>query len=48
MLLRSVAPFSIDSPHTGGTHYDPAYPAIPAAAISIEDAEMLQRMFDRG
>jgi carboxypeptidase Q len=48
MLLRSVTPFSIDSPHTGSTHYDPNFPLIPAAAISLEDAEMLQRMQDRG
>jgi carboxypeptidase Q len=40
MLLRSVTPFSIDSPHTGTTHYDSSLPLIPAAAISVEDAEM--------
>ena len=44
VLLRSVASFSIDSPHTGMQTYDVRYPKIPIAAISIEDAEMLARM----
>ena len=48
MLLRSVATFSIQSPHTGGLRYDPAVTKIPAAALSIEDAEMLDRMQARG
>ncbi len=43
-----MAPYSIDSPHTGVTHYNASFPAIPAAAISIEDSEMFQRMQDRG
>jgi carboxypeptidase Q len=29
-------------------NYDPQQPKIPAAAISIEGAELLQRMYDRG
>ena len=48
MLLRSVATFSIQSPHTGGLRYDPAVTKIPAAALSVEDAEMLDRMQARG
>ena len=28
--------------------YDPKYPSIPCAAITVEDAEMFQRMQDRG
>ncbi len=47
-LIRSIASFSIQSPHTGSTRYDPAVTKIPAAALSIEDAEMLHRMQDRG
>ncbi len=42
-----MTPFSIDSPHTGLLSYDEKYPKIPAAAISVEDAEMFQRMQDR-
>lgn len=47
-LIRSIETFSIQSPHTGATRYDPAAPKIPAAALSIEDAQMLHRMQDRG
>lgn len=47
-LIRSIESFSIQSPHTGSTRYDPAVPKIPAAALSIEDAELLHRMQDRG
>jgi len=47
-LIRSIESFSISSPHTGATRYDAATPKIPIAALSIEDAEMLHRMQDRG
>jgi carboxypeptidase Q len=47
-LIRSVASFSIGSPHTGRTSYDSTAPKIPAAALSVEDAMMLHRMQDRG
>src|SRR6185369_2012681 len=47
-IVRSVTPVSLQSPHTGGMNYDPQQPKIPAAAISIEGAELLQRMYDRG
>ncbi len=47
-LIRSIASFSIQSPHTGSTRYDPAVVKIPAAALSVEDAEMLHRMANRG
>ena len=49
-LVRSVTPQSLRSPHTGGMTYDSTgrLRKIPAAAISVEDAEMLQRMQDRG
>ncbi len=47
-LIRSVTPYSIQSPHTGGMHYEDAVPKIPHAAITAEDAEMMQRMQDRG
>lgn len=48
VLVRSVTPVSLQSPHTGGLNYDQRQPKIPAAAISIEAAELLQRMHDRG
>src|SRR5690348_6257327 len=43
-LVRSIASFSIRSPHTGVTFYDSTAPRIPAAALSVEDAMMLHRM----
>jgi carboxypeptidase Q len=51
MLVRSVTPRSLRSPHTGGmSPYDTTrgLRRIPGAAISVEDAELLQRMQDRG
>jgi carboxypeptidase Q len=50
-LVRSVTPRSLQSPHTGAmAPYDTTgrIRKIPAAAVSVEDAEMLQRMQDRG
>jgi len=47
-LVRTVGAFSIASPHTGGMEYDDKVTKIPTAAIAIEDAEMLQRLFNRG
>jgi carboxypeptidase Q len=47
-LIRSVAAYSIRSPHTGTLTYDSTAPQIPAAALSVEDAMMLHRMSDRG
>lgn len=47
-LVRSVASFSIQSPHTGSMSYDSTVARIPAAALSVEDAMMLHRMSDRG
>ena len=47
-LVRSVTPVSLQTPHTGAMRYDPRYPRIPAAAVTIEDAELLQRLYDSG
>lgn len=46
-LVRSVTPDSIESVHTGIQFYDSKYPSIPVAAITKEDAEMMQRMQQR-
>ncbi len=43
-LVRSVTPVSLQSPHTGALDYDPGAPRIPAAAVTIEDAELLSRL----
>jgi carboxypeptidase Q len=47
-LIRSVASFSIRSPHTGVMHYDSTVARIPGAALSGEDAMMLRRFQERG
>jgi carboxypeptidase Q len=43
-----VTPVSLRSPHTGSLVYDSTAAPIPAAALTIEDAQMLHRMQDRG
>jgi carboxypeptidase Q len=48
VLVRSVTPHSLATPHTGAMLYDSAGPRIPAAAVTIEDAQLLHRLQDRG
>lgn len=47
-LIRSVGPFSLQTPHTGGMAYQDNIPKIPHAAITLEDAEELARFQRRG
>ena len=48
MLLRSVGPMGLRTTHTGGMQYGDEAPKIPAAAISVEDAQRIHRIVDRG
>ncbi len=48
VLLRSVTPAGLRTPHTGSLNYAADAPKIPAAAISIEDAMMIARLFRSG
>jgi carboxypeptidase Q len=48
MLLRSVGPIGLRTTHTGGMQYGDEAPKIPAAAISVEDAQRIHRLVDRG
>lgn len=47
-LVRSVTTVSLRTPHTGGMGYADNVPKIPAAAVTIEDAETIHRMLARG
>lgn len=43
-LVRSVTAKSLSTPHTGAMRYDPDQPKIPTASITVEDAELLDRL----
>jgi carboxypeptidase Q len=47
-FVRSLATASMRSPHTGMTQFEKGEVAIPAAAISVEDAELLHRLLAAG
>ncbi|XP_066482588.1 carboxypeptidase Q isoform X2 [Tiliqua scincoides] len=47
-LIKSITPFSINSPHTGMQSYNSNVPKIPTASISVEDAELMARLASRG
>lgn len=46
-LVRSITPFSIGSPHTGMQSYEDGVVQIPVAALTVEDSEMLLRLYRR-
>ena len=48
VLVRAITPLAMQLPHTGTTAYDETQPKIPAAAISLEDAMMLDRLQAEG
>ncbi|XP_077524739.1 carboxypeptidase Q-like [Amblyomma americanum] len=47
-LVRSAAPASLYTLHTGMLAYTPGEPKVPAAAVTIEDADFLTRLVERG
>lgn len=47
-MIRSVTPYSMRTPHTGGMAYDSTVTKIPHFAITPEDADMIARMVGRG
>ncbi|HRX87612.1 MAG TPA: M20/M25/M40 family metallo-hydrolase [Phycisphaerae bacterium] len=47
-LIRSVTAHSLRTPHTGMMRYGDAVDRIPAAALTVEDAEMIARLQARG
>src|SRR5262245_44165023 len=48
VLVRSVGPIGLRTTHTGSVSYAPGQPQIPAAAVSIEDANRIARLAARG
>ena len=48
VLMRSVTARSLGTPHTGAMGYDDKVTKIPAAAITVEDSEMLARLVAAG
>jgi carboxypeptidase Q len=48
VLVRAVGPVGLRTPHTGSVQYQADLPAIPAAAVSGEDANRLARLSARG
>lgn len=47
-LVRSMTPFALGNAHTGGGSITGQATPVPAAAISLADADMLARMAARG
>jgi carboxypeptidase Q len=48
VLVRSVGPPGLRTPHTGALQYADGVARIPAAAVATEDADRIQRILDRG
>ena len=47
-LVRSLATASLSTPHTGATRFEEGITPIPAASITVEDAELLHRLLAGG
>ena len=47
-LVRSATGRSLATPHTGNMRYEAGIPEIPAAALTVEDAERFRRLDDLG
>ncbi len=48
VLVRSVGPLGLRTPHTGSVNYLPGQPRVPAAAIAGEDANRIARLTSGG
>jgi len=48
MLIRSVTNHSLRTAHTGALQYDPKLPKVPAAAITVEDTLLIDRLIASG
>ncbi len=48
VLVRSMTGVSLQTPHTGALNYQDGVAKIPAAAVSTEDAAMMERLIKSG
>jgi Peptidase family M28/PA domain len=48
VLVRSATGLALQTPHTGALRYDAKDPEVPAAAISVEDALLIERLVKEG
>jgi hypothetical protein len=48
VLVRSMTGVSLQTPHTGSLSYEEGIAKIPAAAVSTEDAAMIERLLKSG
>ena len=48
VVIRSIGTDAHRNPHTGGTNWPVGQQPIPAAALSVSDAKLLERIADRG
>lgn len=48
VLVRAITPVSLYTLHAGNMKYSENITKIPAASITIEDAELLYRLQNRG
>jgi len=48
VLVRSATGLAMQIPHTGTLRYDEKSPKVPSAAISVEDALMIERLAKEG
>jgi carboxypeptidase Q len=48
VLVRSIGPDGLRLPHTGALDYPAGVSRIPGAAVSSEDADLMERMASRG
>ncbi|HEX8700701.1 MAG TPA: M20/M25/M40 family metallo-hydrolase [Myxococcaceae bacterium] len=47
-LVRSLATASLSTPHTGATRFEEGVAPIPAASVTVEDAQLLSRLLAGG
>ena len=47
-LVRSMTGHSLQTPHTGAMNYAPGIAKIPTAALTVEDAAMIERLVKTG